>query len=296
MAAAAAAARLMDLPSERTAAAIANAASFSGGILQSFDDGTDEWRYQVGVAGRQGLVAAELAKAGSVSAPHALEGRNGFVRVFARTDCDVEALAARLGRDWSMQRVTFKPYPVCAFNQTPVTAGLVLRERVAGRAIRAVRVRMNPFETGYAGMDSKGPFNSVSGTLMSIPFCIANTLINGVPSMAHMTTYTDARVNALIGQIDLLADESVPRLSCIIELDFEDGSALVQEQRMTTADYAYGRDRVSELVRRIGTESGVPGSVYDRLEGFVDHPDQGIGVVLACFAALPSVVQERSAG
>lgn len=292
IAAATAAARLMDLSAERTAAAIANAASFAGGILQSFDDGTDEWRYQVGVAGRQGLIAAELAKAGSVSAPHALEGRNGFVRAFARTDCDVDALAARLGRDWSMHRVTFKPYPVCAFNQTPVTAGLVLRDRIAGRAINAVRVRMNPFETGYAGMDSKGPFNSVSGTLMSIPFCIANTLINGVPSMAHMTTYTDARVNALIGQVDLLADESVPRLSCVIELDLQDGSALVQEQRMTAADYSYGRDQVSELVRRIGTESGVPGAVYDSLESFVAHPDQGIGVVLACFAALPSVLQE----
>jgi hypothetical protein len=41
---------------------------------------------------------------------------------------------------------------------------------------------MNPFETGYAGMDAvKGPFNSISGTLMSIPFCIALTLLRGTP-------------------------------------------------------------------------------------------------------------------
>ena len=32
-----------------------------------------------------------------------------------------------------MLRVTFKPYPVCAFNQTPVTAALVLREKLARR-------------------------------------------------------------------------------------------------------------------------------------------------------------------
>src|SRR5690606_27640130 len=55
IAAAAAAAGLMELDEERTAAAIANAASFAGGILQSFADGTDEWRYQVGVAARNGL-------------------------------------------------------------------------------------------------------------------------------------------------------------------------------------------------------------------------------------------------
>ena len=49
------------------AAALANAASFAGGILQSFADGTDEWRYQVGYAGLNGLIAAQLAADGSVS-------------------------------------------------------------------------------------------------------------------------------------------------------------------------------------------------------------------------------------
>ncbi len=293
IAAAAAASRLMALPADRTAAAISNAASFAGGILQSFDDGTDEWRYQVGAAGRQGLVAAELARAGSASAAHAFEGRNGFVHVFARENCDVDALVARLGRDWSIHRVTFKPFPVCAFNQTPVTAGLVLRERIAGREIAAVRVRMNPFETGYAGMDSKGPFNSVSGTLMSIPFCIANTLINGVPSMAAMTTYSDPEITQMIEKIDLLPDAGVPRLCSVIELDLKDGTRLVQEQTMTAADYSYSRDRVSDLVRRIGAESGLPGSIYDRLERFVEQPERaGIEAVLACFAELPSLAQE----
>ena len=293
IAAAAAASRLMGLPADRTAAAISNAASFAGGILQSFDDGTDEWRYQVGAAGRQGLVAAELAKAGSVSAPQAFEGRNGFVRAFTRDNCDVDALAARLGNEWSVHRVTFKPFPVCAFNQTPVTAGLILREQIAGRDIEAVRVRMNPFETGYAGMDSKGPFNSVSGTLMSIPFCIANTLINGVPSMAAMTTYSDPEITQMIEKIDLLPDAGVPRLCSVIELDLKDGTRLVQEQTMTAADYSYSRDRVSDLVRRIGAESGLPGSIYDRLERFVEQPERaGIEAVLACFAELPSLAQE----
>src|SRR5690606_1738846 len=102
-----------------------------------------------------------------------------------------------LGRDWSIHRVTFKPYPVCAFNQTPVTAALQLREKIGEARIRRVGVRMNPYETGYAGMDSKGPFKSLSGTLMSIPFCIANTLQNGTPSVHNMTVYDDPAVNAL---------------------------------------------------------------------------------------------------
>jgi 2-methylcitrate dehydratase PrpD len=285
IAAAAAAARLLGLPADRAAAALANAASFTGGILQSFDDGTDEWRYQVGVAGRTGLVAAELARAGSVSAPGAFEGRSGFVRGFARVTCDVEDLTARLGRDWSIHRVTFKPYPVCAFNQTPVEAALQIRESIGVREVAAVRVRMNPFETRYAGMDSTGPFSTVSGTLMSIPFCIANTLLKGEPTMADMTTYDDARVAALIKSVSLVADDSVPRLCCVIEAQFTDGSSLVRDLRRTAADYAYDRSTVSALVRRVGAESGVVAKVFDRLERFVDDPaSRGISEVLACFA------------
>ncbi len=156
MAAAAAASHLLGLDAERSAAALANAASFTGGMLQSFADGTDEWRYQVGIASRNGLVAAELARAGSRSAPGAFEGRSGFVRAFARTECDVPALLARLGREWSVMRVTFKPFPVCAFNQTPVTGALVLRERIAGRSLVTRRRHSSKGACGLQDKDEPG--------------------------------------------------------------------------------------------------------------------------------------------
>lgn len=284
VAAAAATASVLGLSLEQTAAALSNAASFTGGILQSFDDGTDEWRYQVGVAARTGWLATELARAGSVSAPHAFEGRSGFVRAYARADCDVAALAAQLGEQWSIERVTFKPFPVCAFNQTPVHAALALREKLGGRRIAAVQVRMHPYEAGYAGMDSKGPFSSVSGTLMSIPFCIALTLLRGAPGMAHMTTYDDQAVNALVQRVRLIADDSIQRLCCAIELELEDGQKLSQDQRMTTADYAYDREGVRALVRRVGAESGIRADVYERLEVAVDDPQRHFQDVIDCFA------------
>jgi 2-methylcitrate dehydratase PrpD len=288
IAAAAAAARAMALSSERVAAALANAASFAGGILQSFDDGTDEWRYQVGVAGLNGLIAARLAADGSVSAPRAFEGRSGFVRAFARADCDVDALARRLGRDWSIHRVTFKPYPVCAFNQTPVTGALVLRERRAGQEIESVRVRMNPYETGYAGMDSKGPFGTVSGTLMSIPFCIALTLLRGTPTMASMTTYDDPEVNDLMARIELVPDEGVARLCCVIEAALSDGRSVRHEETKTTDDYNYGWDEVLDLVRRVGAESAVPEAAFERIASFAERvPDAPLDDVLEAFAMLP---------
>jgi len=128
LAASASASLALGLSAQQTAAALANAASFAGGILQSFDDGSDEWRYQVGMAARSGWLAAELALAGSVSAQQAIEGPHGFVRAFAGVPCGVDALLAPLGKSWSLHKVAFKPYPVCAFNQTPVNTALTLRD------------------------------------------------------------------------------------------------------------------------------------------------------------------------
>ncbi|MFN0317346.1 MAG: MmgE/PrpD family protein [Burkholderiales bacterium] len=287
LAAAAASAKLMGLNEAQIAAALANAASFSGGVLQSFADGTNEWRYQVGMAGRNGLAAAELAKAGSVSAPLALEGKSGFIRAFANTGADVGKLSASLGQDWAVLRVTFKPFPVCAFNQTPVTAALPLREQIGNAPIAAVRVHMSPFAMNYAGMKEVGPFHSISGTLMSIPFCVATTLAHGTPTMTRMTTYNDASVNALQRRITLVGDPGLSALCAKIEVETADGRKYVREQNMTPADYAFDRNTVSKLVRGIGAEEGVPAGAFDILERFVERlPGGTIDDVIESFAAI----------
>jgi len=290
IAAAAAAGKLMELEEAQLGAALANAVSFTGGVLQSFSDGTDEWRYQVGVVARNGLLAAELARAGSIAAPHAFEGKTGFIASFARANREVAGLADRLGQEWATLRVTFKPYPVCAFNQTPVTAALALRRELGAAAIRAVRVRMNPFETGYAGMDATGPFNSISGTLMSIPFCIATALIHGVPDTRAMTTYNDAAVNDLVTGVELISDNAVPILSAIIEVETTDGRVQRRNQQMTAADYAYDRAAVATLVRDIGVKQDLPPRAFDLLERFVEQlPDSAIDDVLASYGMLPAI-------
>lgn len=288
LAAAAATAYALDLDAAKTAAALANAASFAGGTLQSFADATDEWRYQLGIAAHNGWVAAELARAGSVSAPHAIEGKSGFVRAYARTECDADALLGQLGKTWMIHKVVFKPYPVCAFNQSPVTAALRFRERLNGRSPARIRVRMNPYETGYAGMDSKGPFHSVSGTLMSIPFCIAHTLEHGAPTFQDMLVYDNPAVLSLIKRIDLVTDASVNRLCCVIEADFDDGSQqLVETLEMSAADYNFPRPTLRALIVRVCAEVGVSEQACAQLERFVDDPaGVGIQTVLAQFAQL----------
>ena len=287
LSAAAAAAYALNLNEAQTAAALANAASFSGGLLQSFEDGTDEWRYQLGVASRNGWVSAELAKAGSVSAPYAIEGKNGFVRAYARTDCNTQDLIGQIGKTWFIHRVVFKPYPVCAFNQTPVNAGLSLRDKLNGRKPVRMEVHMNPYETGYAGMDSQGPFHSVSGTLMSIPFCIANTMLYGAPTMKKMMVFDDPAVLELIGKITLVPDAKVSRLCCVIHAELDDGSTILETMNKTIGDYNYDRAQLKDLIVRVCTEVGLGPEAFDILSRFVDDPGSvGMQAVLNCFSTV----------
>lgn len=285
-AAAAAAARLFRMPPAQIRAALGNAVSFSGGLLQTFAEGTDEWRYQVGATAQAGWTAAELARAGSVSLREGYEGAKGLAMAFAGQPLDIAEAKGKIGRDWQTLRVAFKPFPVCAFNQTPVTAAIDLRARIGGRRIESAEVFMNPYECGYAGMDGKGPFSTIGGTLMSIPFCIALTLLRGAPSMAMMTEYDDAEINALVARIDLRADAAVPTLCCRIVARLDDGETLDELCEMTAADYAYEFDELRRRLIATNAQEGVPASCVDALARFAAAPaETGFTPLLAAFAA-----------
>lgn len=292
IAAAAAAARLLGLDAERTAAAIANATAFTGGHMQAVQDSTDETRYQPALAAINGLMGVELSRVGTSSAKRALEGEAGFIKTLARTECDAAAIGAELGKVWSMDNVTFKPFPVCAFNQTPITAALALRGKIGGRPIAKLRIRMHSLDLALPGMTGTGPFHHISGTLMSSAFCIATTLLRGDVTMQHLRRFDDAEVNALARTATVEADETLATLCCAIEAELQDGTTVAHEQHMTPADYSYERREVSALIRRIGLESGVPTGAYDRLEGFVDAlPEGDLADLLGTFAMVNDLRQ-----
>lgn len=287
--AAAAVARLYGLPPLQTQAALANAAGFAGGTLQSQAGGSDEWRYQVGIAGCIGLIAAQLAKAGSVSAPLAFEGRAGYIKAFARADCDAAALTGKLGEDWNIMRVAFKPYPLPNYNQTPVTLALRMREAIGEKPVKHICVRMNPYEVHYPGKNSTGPFANDTQAKLSISFSVATALAHGVPTFPLLLDYNNQKIARMLEKMELVADPDVPGLSCAITLDFEDGESLTDTLRRSAQDYSFGCNEVSRLARMVGRETGVPAKAYDLLDDFVYRlPANGsIQQVVESFSLMP---------
>lgn len=284
VAAAAAAARMMRLGPERAAAAVAIAASFAGGILQTFEDDGCEWQFQAGIAAQNGLFAAELAAAGTAHARHAFEGRFGLLPSFAGVEPGAAWSPERLGSEWSIHRVTFKPYPVCTLCQTPALAALELRERLGGRTIASLRVRMHPLEADYPGVARNTGVDSYSSISMSAPYCVARMLCGEGLSLSSLMQGASDRAGELCARIAVLADAAVPPMSCIMEGVAEDGRPATVEKYMTERDYDFDRERIASLIRTCGREEGVDDRAYDHLERFVGAaPDGDVGDVVSAF-------------
>ncbi len=141
--AAAAAARLHRLDSERAAHAIAIAASMASGLVANF--GTMTKSFHAGRAAQSGILSARLAKEGFTASLDVLEHRTGFMKALSpsgvpRTDVpDLE-----LGTRWRMPTygINVKRYPTCYCTHRAIDAMLDLaREHdLAPSAVRQVRV------------------------------------------------------------------------------------------------------------------------------------------------------------
>ena len=264
LAAAATAARMLRLSAERIDAALANAAGFTGGTLQSIPEGTDEWRYQVGAAARSGLVAAMLARSGSISARSAIEGAQGFVRAYTRRALAPDELA--FGSTWRLLNVTFKPYPVCAHNQTVALIGAQVHHRFAPEQIKALRLRISSYVV--PGLLSRGPFSRVAETLMSAAFCCACACVHGTVSIAQLEDFDDPAIAALLQRIVIDPDASIAYPAAIAELELIDGTTVALTERRSFADFSLGRADVVQQLQRLAAEEHVPARAIQLLDGF----------------------------
>ncbi len=242
--AAAAVASLLRLDADATADAIAIATSFAGGLGQPWIDGSSEWRWELGMAARNGVLAAELAAAGERGAPWAFEGAAGFARAFADLDGWRPPEDLELGVRWRVMDVIYKPYPVCNITQSPVAAAIALAEQASldPGEVRAVRCFLAPEERSYPGTLNAGPFRDVGASLMSAAFCVAAALKDRAVRLASLRAFDDPTMLALIERTTVVADPGLPTLGARVEVDLRDGTTLTREVRPDDATYGWDWD------------------------------------------------------
>lgn len=249
---AAACARLLGLGAEQTAHALGLAAAFGGGTNQTWVAGTQEWQYQVGSASRNGMIAALLAAKGVTGAPDALEGQAGHYAGFAGRTDGADRVGTELGSRWQILDVTYKPFPICAINQVPVTvmADLIARHDIAESEVEAVTVRLTPAEAAYPGTDEHGPFTDVGGSLMSAPYCLAVAIRKRNVALCDLRLFDDEALASLARKVAVVADDSLPSNSCRLSVRTARGE-FQAEYLSTPETFNWDRYETAERLRRI---------------------------------------------
>jgi 2-methylcitrate dehydratase PrpD len=262
---AAACASLLGLDEEGVSNAIAIASSFSGGLNQTWIEGTTEWRWELGMAARNGLWAAVLAASGAAGARQWFEGDAGFARAFGGelpADEDWE-----LGERWRILDVIYKPYPVCNITQSPVEAaiGLVRDGDVEADEVESIRCLLNPADRSYPGTLNWGPFLDVGASLMSAPFCVAMAVKDRDATLAGLHQTEDPVLRELVARTEVLPDERLPTLAARIELTTTTGERHVRELVPDAHTYGWEWDGVVENSHRLLAEMAIGESGFERL-------------------------------
>ena len=176
--AAAAASRLLGLDADRTAIALAIAASMSSGLKANF--GTMTKPLHVGHCSRNGLFAALLARDGFTANPGALEHKQGFLEVFNGAGAyDVGPIAARWGAPFDIVSpgIALKQYPCCGSTHPAIDVMIDLARRHDLKPAAVARIESWTHERRLQHTNRPDPQSELDAKF-SVQYCLARALVD----------------------------------------------------------------------------------------------------------------------
>jgi 2-methylcitrate dehydratase PrpD len=266
---AAAVAKLAGLDEQGIAHAIGISANFAAGLSECFQRGTDDYHYSVGLASQHAYMAAILAAQGAAVASTSLEGRGGFYQLFgAASREDLAAydvygdVLGRLGQEWAIPELIYKPYPVNFFNQVFIDGARRLREEhdLKPEQVRSVRIELGTLAAG-AGATLKPPFTTRGKVLSSTSFGIASMLTRGTLNLADTLDLDAPDILPLVARTEVIADPGLA--TSRIQITTDDGTFSFDGET-EGMDLRLPEDQIVEIAR--GAASSVlPADRVDRL-------------------------------
>jgi 2-methylcitrate dehydratase PrpD len=211
IAAAAAGAKLLGLPAEQTATALALGANAAAGYNEWAATGGSEMFFHTGLAARSGVAAVQLAAAGAYASRTAIDGEAGLLAAFHK---DLAPAIAEIYEDQpEILAVFFKPVPACNFAQSAAQAALAVAQRRKVRAndVERVVVRVTRAAALYPGCDVGGPFEHVLQAKMSIHYNVAAALLYGDFAEKNYVPQQNPDVLALATRTRLEVDDELTR-------------------------------------------------------------------------------------
>jgi 2-methylcitrate dehydratase PrpD len=176
--AAAAAGRMLALDAHATEHALAIAASEASGLKENF--GTMVKPLHAGLAARNGVLAALLARGGMTASPEALDGPQGFLVAMDSERSSLDVGTSDLGTRWEIldTGVTVKLYPSCAGTHPTLDAILDLRDQEGFTADEVDAIDVDVDSITPTVLIHDRPATGLEAKF-SMPFCAAAAAVYG---------------------------------------------------------------------------------------------------------------------
>lgn len=274
-------ARLLQLDRDGIRQAIGVAASMAGGVRANF--GTMTKPLHAGLAARNGVLAAMLAREGFTSTPDGLEHSLGYLKVFSGTEEPRLEVFEELGSPFEILRphaLALKPYPSCGATHPAIEAALRVRKQVAADKVDSVVVGVNRWTPSILIYDR--PVTPLEGKF-SMQHCVASALLRGFVNIDTFTaaTLSDPVISDLTRRVRVEVDprvENNPEFAAIVSVRTIDGS--IVEERVDLAagkpERWFSRSALREKflnASQVVLDAATAEQAFERLVALPDAPD-----------------------
>lgn len=225
--AAAATAKLLDLPSSSIAHALNIAASMPAGLKRNF--GSDTKPVHAGHAARAGTTAALLAGEDVDANEDAIGGEKGFFDLYRGNEAPDSTALYELGDQWRIvtHGIDIKKYACCYYTHAAIYGTEVVKKDKEINPATVEQVRILASQGAADAVQHDNPISPTQAKF-SMPYLIAYTLINGTVDLRAFkeSIIHDQEVQALRERItfDVDSDRLYNDFGATIEIELTDGS------------------------------------------------------------------------
>src|SRR5690606_38587682 len=172
---------------------IAMSVNLLGGTIQQAWDGSTDFKLPQGMAARNGVFCADLARAGWTGMFDALQAPYSFYHQFTGGCANPDVLTQALGETYYAEEY-FKPYPACAATHGSIETAIALRAHPDFDLARVRRISLRlpaRLLTNFCIKPYEPRRFPHGDAIFSYRFQVANVLMNGTTRQEH---YEEARL------------------------------------------------------------------------------------------------------
>lgn len=213
-AAAAAAGSILQFDTGIMASALGMAGTQSAGLWAFTADGSFSKRFHPGRAAQSGIIGASLAGRGYHGPTKILEAEDGGFFKATSKDFDYSEVTDGLGKNFDTEDVVIKPYPACGSLHSSIDAVLAIREenKLDGGEVREINVYNSEVVNVQCGFDYR-PMGVLQAQ-MSMKYCVARAVIDGILSLAQFTDdkLSDPVAVDLANRVHFVLDDEINKI------------------------------------------------------------------------------------